>query len=506
MSELNKVFPPGFGGDAIPSIQQFVGLFNAGLARVFRNPDEAYITDRIAAESMLHDLAVVEPLNSRMLATALLPYHVEPEDHTDPVQQHVAKRITQVIEDIPEFRKYLLALLWGLWYGSAGVQNVYYYDFSKGGRLLKVKRWSPVHGDSIRWRWDEPGKVGIMVTPQPLGEGTQQISWVSTDTGPCHFLDDSDREQFVIHRHLLTGGTYYEPQKAGLAAGVGIRNYVWWYHRQKIELQAMLAEYLERWGAGFTYVKYPMGNEKFQTEAESLAQSIDFSQVATWPILPSGEDTGGIERIQPESTGIQNFLSILDGYYNKYIRRFITGVDLAADGDVTIIGQDDSHENSFARIVRLDALNLADTLTDQLVAVIQKWSFPDTVGKFRCRFVLNVNQPSPGEFMQAVKLFYDMGGEIDEDQVRNELRLSKPKPGASTLKQKEQPAAVNPFSGEDPNAKQQLPQPGRSDGEWQDEQGPKGGNRQRNSATGKVRYRKKAGAGGPGKDSFRQGV
>src|ERR1700730_18186321 len=98
-------FPPGAGQYAIPPIQQAYGVFNSGVVRVFRNPDEAFLTDRVAAESMLQDLAVMEPLNSRMLATALLPWHVECDDKTDPEQARVARELTRIIAAIPELNK-----------------------------------------------------------------------------------------------------------------------------------------------------------------------------------------------------------------------------------------------------------------------------------------------------------------------------------------------------------------------------------------------------------------
>jgi phage gp29-like protein len=493
-------FPPGRGSYSIPTIQQALGIYNVGLARLFRNPDEAYINDRTAAETMLNDLTIMEPLNSRIMATALLPWHIQPEDARQPEQVQVAKTIQGILEECPEFVKLRSSLLWGIWYGSAGIQVRYRFDYRKGRRLV-IEQFQPIHGDSIRWRWDEPGRIGIMVYAAQLGGiGTKEIPWISSDVGPVHLLTPEEREQYIIHKHLLAMGSYFDPQKIGLSQGVGLRNYVYWMWRQKQEMLAELSEYLERWGLGATIANYPLGNPEFQAQAESIAQSMDFSQVITWPKHPNGEDTGGLERIPPETAGIDNYMTMIDGYYSKLIRQFISGASIGDNGDVTIIGQDDSHENNFSRLIRFDAINLADTLTEQLVKVIQRWSFPDTANRFRCKFVINVDRPDPASFMQAAKLFWDMGGSLSEAQVRNELRLSEPMPGEKALEQPQAPPmggmgldphqgeATNPFSGEDPNAKPQLPQPGRGEGEWDIEQGPEGGEMLVNDETGAVRY------------------
>jgi hypothetical protein len=94
-----------------------------------------------------------------------------------------------------------------------------------------------------------------------------------------------------------------------------------------------------------------------------------------------------------------------------------------------------------SRVIKYDAVNLAETLTVDLVKVIYRYMAP---GMPPAKFKFEIDVPNAKEFAEAAQLYYEMGGDIDSDELRNNLGLAKPKPGAPVLSklQSMQPAAM----------------------------------------------------------------
>lgn len=51
------------------------------------------------------------------------------------------------------------------------------------------------------------------------------------------------------------------------------------------------------------------------------------------------------------------------------------------------------------------------------------------------RFVFDVDKTNAGEMLEAANQFYQMGGSVDEDELRTAIGLSRPKPGNAVLTQ-----------------------------------------------------------------------
>lgn len=96
------------------------------------------------------------------------------------------------------------------------------------------------------------------------------------------------------------------------------------------------------------------------------------------------------------------------------------------EGEAAVLG--DTH----SRMVRYDAMNLQETLTHDLVKVLQKYNFP---GLPQIKFVFDIDKPNAVETLQAAQAFYQMGGTLDEDELRAVLGLSRPQPGHAILAQ-----------------------------------------------------------------------
>jgi phage gp29-like protein len=75
-------------------------------------------------------------------------------------------------------------------------------------------------------------------------------------------------------------------------------------------------------------------------------------------------------------------LQIQDKYFGHRIKRYILGQTLTTEADATGLGSGvaDAHKDTLAQIVRYDALNLEESLTHELVRIIQILNFPETEG------------------------------------------------------------------------------------------------------------------------------
>jgi hypothetical protein len=425
--------PPLPTGPVVPPVQQHVATYSAG-RRFYTNPDEAYQTSRENAWRMWFDLDIQDPLQSRILATAQLPMYVEPEDKTDPVQVERAAEVQKIVENIPGLLKMKVALLYAIWFGKYGVQLQYEQGRDSTGRkVLSVKDWSPVHGDSIVYKWDKPGQVGVLVGPYQ-GEGTRELTTEPTDLGNAHVLTPSEREAFVIHTHLHLSSDFYKPLKAGSVTGIGLRDTVYWTWWLKNESMGLLQEYLERVGLGITIYYYEQGNPQSEEAVRTLAESQTANCQIFWPRAP-GELQGanGIERIEPSPVGVSNFLEVIREYFGAQLRRMIVGQSMTSEAHTSGMGSGlaEVHENTFMRLVTLDSVNLQETLTRELVAVIHRYSYPEDTFKLKVRIA--VDRPDPEKYLAAADKFYQMGGALDEDEVRAVLGFTKPAPDADVL-------------------------------------------------------------------------
>jgi excisionase family DNA binding protein len=421
--------PPADGQVTVPSIQGLVALLQAGRKYYFQS-DQAVRDSQTNAQIMERNLSIMEPLQSRLLSACQMPVTVVPDDQRDKAKMKYASELQKIIENIPNFFKYKWALMQAIWYGRAGVQNIYSWDFSEGYKRLIVKDWVPVHGDNLVYKFDSPAvglRVGVASGNQ--GGGTKELYVEPADFSRVHPLSEHEREAHVIHTHLLLAGTFLDPYAGGNVKGTGIRNVIYWTWYLQNQCLAMLVEYLERAGLGMTIVTYQAGNPEDQNIAQQIAQAQSFNNVITWPRWPGQSKDGQNEiyRIEPTLAGVQNFMTLINDYWNGEMRRYIVGQDSTSKPVSTGLGSEIAavQESTFFRLVKMDCLNLEETLTRELLHVIMKYTFPELpLHQFKVK--INTNKPDSKEYMEGVKSFIEIGGSVIESEVRQTLGLTEP--------------------------------------------------------------------------------
>jgi len=422
----DRSLPPGGGGLVLPPFQTFSQIVNY-VSRTYRfRFDEALRHSEANARAARRDPVVMDAVRSRQMPTAQLAWHLESIDDTDQRQVQLADAITDSIKAIPSLQTLLMQLLEAIWFGRYAVQMTYAWDFVGGKRRLTVRSHEPIHGDKLVFRFS--GQAGVLVHATFPGD------WQVTDRGRAHFFTPEEREQLVIHHHEPEDADFFEPELAGGRFGVGIRSRIYWLWWLKSQVFAYLMDYLERVGAGgFTIYYYESGNAASLEEVQDAAEKQLRNNVILFPRYRDNTTGGpGVQRIEPGTAGASLLGNLVGNYFDSVIRRYILGQELSSSAKATGLGSGlaDLHADTFSRIVKYDATALQETLTRDLVAVLARYTAP---GVPPPRFVFDVDKPNAVEVLEAARAFYEMGGEIDADELRGVLGLAKPEPGHAVL-------------------------------------------------------------------------
>jgi hypothetical protein len=449
-----ETLPPGGGRLAIPHFESFASIVNLA-SRTYRYAfDEALKHSGQNALAIRRDPVVMDALRSRQIPLSQLPWHVEVDNDQDVKQVAASKDITEVLKRFPRWQQFLIHLSEALFYGRYGSQLVYQWDWSSGGRKrLVVRDHRPINGDKLIFRYS--GEVGVLV--HSMFPGTWQV----TDNGRAHFFTPEEREQVVIHRHEPEDADFYDGDLAGGVHGVGIRSRLYWLWFLRSQVTSWMMNYLQRVGAGgFTIYFYEMGNPKSRDEVKAAAEEQFQDNTILFPRYRDNTTGGpGIQRIEPSTAGAQLLQVLITQYFDEIIRRFILGQNLTREvGSGGLGGKTGELDLATTnRVIKYDAVNLQETITEDLVRVLLRYMHPD-VPERSVRFVFDVDKPNSGEVLGAAQAFYEMGGTIDEDEIRSVLGLSKPSPGAPML------AKMSPMSpaaaGTLPTGVPMLGQPG----------------------------------------------
>jgi hypothetical protein len=443
--------PPGGGRVEMGHYQTFSQIVNYA-SRTYRwRFDEALRHNRENALAIRRDPVVMDALRSRQIPTAQLEWHLESENDQDTRQQEAVTTLTEIIKSIPRFQTLKMHLLEALWWGRYGVRLIYKWDFSRGDKRLVVRDFFPVNGDKLIFKWS--GSPGILVHAAYPGP------WQMTDRGRAHFFSPEERESILIHKYEPEDADFLEGELAGQIHGVGIRSriYYLWYLRQQVT--GMMMDFLERIGSGgLTIFYYEHGNPQSESEVNKAAESQFRNNYLLFPRYRDSTTGGpGVERIEPSQAGSQLLATLITEYFDARIRSFIQGQTQLRDAAGAGLGSGVSEylEGNLGRLIKYDAVNLQETLTQELVAVLQKYMYPDLPP---IRFQFDIDKPNSLEVLQSASSFFEMGGSIDEDSLREIIGLEKPQPGHAMLSQ-QQTLSPTAMTGV-PQGEPMLGQPG----------------------------------------------
>ena len=404
--------------------------------KVLRRSDMALRKDRRLQRQMRRDPDVMSPLFQRQSAVALLDWEIKPEDEDDQNQVEQAATLEKLIKtNLQKPFEFFSTLLDATWYGPAAVQMT---PEMRDGYVVPGE-WMPIHSDTLAFT--EYGDLSIYVGLRYDGE---------KDTGPygmIHTLDEDERKLVILHTHGRQGPDYEVPEEAAFAyAGRGLRDVVWFYWMMKQTALQFWMTWIERYGMGIRVGTYPDGNNAAKDVMEEVLQNLVGDVSVVIPRQPGeNRDAYSIDVQEPSSGHAKTFADLIEGYLAGQIKELIIGQTATTEATSTGLGSSvgDQHAETFRRIIHGDALNLADSLTREMVWRYHEMNFGDT--NYRPRFQFSLEKNDPKEFMEAVRGFVELGGDVSQRQAREILGLTEPEEGEPVLSsQQEQEIAADP--------------------------------------------------------------
>lgn len=440
--------PPNFARYVVPHVDSFQG-FVSTISNIYRDYDEALKDSLDNARYMRNDCGLMECLEARQRAVALLNWHLEPEDPDSQDQKALCDELTKLLQKIARFTEYRRVLLEAIWFGKYGIQHRYGYVTVNGLRRILPKPlhenpgWLPVHGDKLVFRYagrnlkigQYAHQLGVRVgIGYRLGEMIRdrwQVEKIEpSDRGMAYFLSAWERKLFCVHKHMIVDGEYEDAWSAGSIHGLGVRSRIYWDWVQKQESLAFLIQYLERSAGGIEIWKYPAGNPQAKAETIEAVKNRQGIGRNSWvvPVQP-GEDGGqyGMEWVEPGLGGIEVIQHLLTDYYGHRIKRYILGQTLTSEAEATGLGSGvaEAHMDTFTQINQYDATNLEETITTDLLGRLIEWNFP-AAKDINVRFVIETEDPDNEKKLEAYQRAWEMGTRIKETDVLDAIGVAPP--------------------------------------------------------------------------------
>lgn len=435
---------------------QYVSVYNFLSRTYWWTHDEALRDSGTCnTNAMWADAIISTAIRDRQRPVVQLEYQLECRDPGDPNEKLWKDRVTQVLEDIPDFQQLRRCLLDAIWWGRAGVQMIYDWDHSQGFKRMIVRQWEPVHGDTLVFKFD--GRLGWLVNSNMVGQAGVEV--IEGRGGRAKFLTPDEEEAVLVHNFEPMGADYYSPEMAGSVKGTGYRGRVYWYWWLKHNLQRIMFNFLKKAGNGFFLAGYAAGNDEELQALQAAMESQEGNSVIYVPVDNQRTLEQTLHHLPVSLAGADFQWKVVESL-NSLIRDAILGNSASNKSAPAGIGGSQADHMGFTddERVKYDAQDL-ETPMQKLVNVLYKHMCPG-VRPAKFRFLADKRQP--GEIMEATKFAMEAGMAVGENWVRDSLGIPEPGKGEPILSmvQGQQATALNAVPGGVPQAGPGGPAPG----------------------------------------------
>lgn len=428
----------GFGegsepGKVVPHVLTFAQILNTVAKTYSYRWDEALRNLPSNALAMRRDCYIRSLLNERKFPTAQLEWQIEVDNEKDANQKLVKDGLTKMVKRIKRFTRFRLYLLEATWYGRYGSQGKWAREAVGGEALWTFTRHKPVNGDKIQYAWDDTPAVAVgAIAAQNYPK--EYIRY--TDRFPVLMLARPEwRRQFIIHTHEVDDADYFEGEMAGAVDGIGLRSQIYWAWWLRDEMLGWAVDFMQKVGTlGLLIFWYEEGNAAAKAQAKQNAQEAS-TKVALVAPRPAGNDkqTWGVEHIPASTGGVEALQSMIVDYFERHIERLVIGQTLSAGTEGSGLGGTGVaklHAETKYQLLKFDAQNLDETLTDDLVEVGKQLNYP--WADFPVRFKSNLPDPDAADKLEAVTKVWDRLAFVADD-VRGLTGMRKPAEDEETI-------------------------------------------------------------------------
>jgi len=430
--------PPGGSQWAVPYFQEFAATMDLMVRTHYWTYDNAVANSWLNARVMRDDYIIKQAIHQRIIPVAMLEYQLNSVDESNPRLKDNAQKITEIINTIPRLQDMKRWLLEDTFFGRSAVQLTAGFNYDLGFKRTMVTNWSPVHADSIVFKYDDQ-TPGIMVNTSQY-----QGTWEATPRAPTHFLyDPAELEMFIWSEFEVEAVDYWWPERTGAVHGLGYRGTLYWLWWLRESLTKILMDFLQKIGTGFTIFYYEAGNAQSLADVKAAALTQIGNNVYLFPRNREGatEYGPGIERKEVGMAGADFLWTVFEGL-NAIMRQAILGEVGTTEDMATGLGSSVGEQHGITADIRTkyDAVRL-DGAMQRIVNAISRWNFP---GDPPPKYVTLVEKRNPEEFAESLQIALQVGLTVSEAQVREILGLPKPKDGEPVLggPQPLQPTAV----------------------------------------------------------------
>jgi phage gp29-like protein len=407
--------------------------------------DDAMSFGRMDALAMERDAFIQGLMLERYEATALLKWHIEPEDPKDKVQLADAMWHQKIIERTPNFQRYKMNLLYAIWFGRSAIQQV--INRVRGERIMGRPVWrivdhSPVRGDKIEFTYQldkyREGMPVIFLNAARANEMEERgATIVHTDYYVGMLLTDGYwRERFVIHKHLTKDyDPFEEPEKQGVIHGFGVRDQIFHLDWIRKEWLANVSDFIDQVGKGGQIYPYDASNPNNEAKAIEAASRQSRNTVIVWPVWPGHGGQMLPTAMSPSMSGSEILIKLMS-HMEEHIERCIIGQSGSGRAQNSVMGNpvnsDQMAMTKYNRI-RWDAQNLDETLTEDMLGPLHRWNSPGA--DYKLFFKSEIERPDAEKMIQTAQALYQMNVPIRSHDLRGFAGYSNPEPGDDVVSQ-----------------------------------------------------------------------
>jgi phage gp29-like protein len=439
----------GYDRMPLPHVLQFNSIIGSAWRTYYHGQhDDAIKNDPEFAVAMRRDPLLMAMLQERKMSTVNRRWHIEVNDSRNPQQKAVADGLKIQLDKIPRKRLMFSYLLEAIWFGRYGSQlgfqdvqlNLPSIAKSRLGQKERVKvpipvMHQPVLGDKIGYSYD--GTPYIQVYGGKSGEIPGAKVLLTTNSRSVSLVG-AWRTKFIIHMHESLDSAYWMGEQAGSIYGIGVRHVLYWLAWLKRELLANILTYAERTGMGLRIWYYQAGNDasKQAVEQAAYAQTDRTNILVPRQANAQGRSAEAVEFVESGSTVATLLLEILR-HFDEEMERYVVGQSLSSGtegaglGGTAVAGL---HATTKANLTEYDAENLGETLSQDLVLPMARWTYPESlVEEANPRFMFDVAPPDPAQVLSAVQAAWSMGVSFEQDSLRSLTGQPSPQDGDITI-------------------------------------------------------------------------